>query len=186
MGHDINFISCDEKCDRRAVLEHIRNEAATSGDGYYGSVKWHDEVEPLRDYDAAMNWIIDEDNGWYDDHAVRYYEYHDTSSNKKIKELSAKIKELVRQSEEYQEAHSVRNFKAALISCNKCGSKVARKYIRGDTCPVCGADLRSKSTLEKIAWYKEKRMALSERLSEERYKIATKEVKWLVKYEYHS
>ena len=46
------------------------------------------------------------------------------------------------------EKQSVRNFQAKNIGCRKCGSSIAREYLKNDICPVCGSDLRVQSVID--------------------------------------
>lgn len=185
MGHAIEYFVYDEKCDRSKVDAEVREYAWKNGDGYSGPIHWHDEVKPIINQEEAEKWISEHDKGWYDDHAVRFYSYSNTVRTKSIEDLEKKIKELADKSKEYAEAHSVKKFKAAFVGCPKCSSKVAREYIRYDRCPVCGEDLRSKTTLDTLAGYEAKRKELCERLKREREKHSQKTVKWLVKFEFH-
>ena len=185
MGHIIEHWSYDEKCDRKQVLSDICEYAARDGDGYCGPIHWHDEVKPLRNEDEAEKWISEHDRGWYDDHAVRFYAYSNVSKTKVIDDLEKRIRELSDKIKAYSDAHSVRNFKAAFVGCPKCMSKIAREYIRYDRCPICGMDLRSKTTLDTLAGYEQKKKDLYERLKREKEKCSDKTVKWLVKFEFH-
>ena len=54
-------------------------------------------------------------------------------------------------------------------------------------CPLCRADLRSKTTLEKIKWYEDKIADYRKRIEAEKMKQKKNaKVKWLVKYEFHT
>lgn len=83
MGHNVCYVSTDENCDRKKILAQICEKANRDGDGYTGPLKWHDEIEPRTNRDAAEKWIRDHDNGWYDDHCVRYYDYSRATITKK-------------------------------------------------------------------------------------------------------
>ena len=185
MGHIFGHRAYDENCDRNLVYDEICEEAENEGDGYCGPLHWHDEVKPLRNREEAERWISEHDNGHYDDHAVRFYAYSNVTRTRAIEDLERRIKELSDKSKAYAEAHSVKNFKAAFVGCPKCLSKVARGYVRYDKCPVCGEDLRSKTTLDTLSGYEQKRKELSKRLKEEEEKHSDKTVMWLVKYEFH-
>ena len=127
------------------------------------------------------------DNGWYDDHAVRFYDYSKAISTKKIEELKNKASELVKAKNEYFEKHSIYAFKAKYIGCVECGSKLSKRHLMGQRCPVCGNDLRSKTTIDKLAWYDEKVVEISKKIEKEREKQKkVARVMWLVKIEWHS
>ena len=184
MGHVVGYFSEKEKCDRKRVLADIVEMAERDGDGYPGAVKWHDEVAPLENRDAAEKFIQAHDRGWYDDHAVRYYDFSNTKETKTISEAREKINETTAKAAEYAKAHSVKNQKAAFIGCAKCGSKISKEYLRGESCPVCRNDLRSKTVLDTLVKYNAKVNALLEKIKKEKEK-QTGEVRWLIKYEYH-
>ena len=87
---------------------------------------------------------------------------------------------------EYIKEHSVKNFQAKHIGCLKCGSKLNKDFLNYDKCPLCGTDLRSKTTLEKIKWFDEKIKDYQNRIETEKRKQKSKaKIKWLIKYEYH-
>lgn len=186
MSHIVGYLEVSESCDRAGVLATIRSEAEHGGDGYFGGVKWHDEVKPLESRDAAEKWISDHDKGWYDDHAVRFCSYYKAKQTKKIEEYQSKIKETREKADKYVVEHSVRKQKAAYIGCGKCGSKIAKEYLRSEYCPVCRNDLRSKTTIDTLNGYEEKIKGLYAKIEEEKKKQKdAKVVLWLVKYEYH-
>ena len=62
--------------------------------------------------------------------------------------LQSKVQEAEERLKKYVEEHSVRTFLAKNIGCKKCGSQLAREFLKDDTCPLCGNDLRSQSTIE--------------------------------------
>lgn len=183
--HNIGYLTPEEKCDRSAVVNEICEIAMSEGDGYSGPMHWHDEVAPLKNYGAAMDWIESHDNGWYDDHAVRYYDYRGGRITAKIRELQDKSAALAIKIKDYEEAHSVRKFKAVFVGCPHCGSKLAREWLRSDFCPLCRADLRSKTTLDTLGGYREKQKDIADKIKAEQEKQKG-EVRWLVKYEFHS
>ncbi len=186
MSHIVGYLEVSEKCNRTDVLSRIMEEAEREGDGYPGWVKWHEEVSPLENRDAAERWISDHDKGWYDDHAVRFYSYYKAKQTKKMEEYQSKIKETRDKADKYVVEHSVRKQKAAYIGCGKCGSKIAEEYLRSEYCPVCRNDLRSKTTIDTLNGYEEKIKSLQQKIEEEKKKQKDARVTlWLVKYEYH-
>ena len=185
--HNIDYWSMDEKCDRKDVLCDIQEIARRDGDGYYGPLKWHDEVSPLKNREEAEKWIRDHDKGWYDDHAVRYYDYSKAKDTKKIADLKKRETEMIGRIDAFQKEHSVRNFKADYIGCSTCGSKISRKHLHGERCPVCGKDLRSESVMKKLKALYDKRDEIGKKIKEEKEaQTGSRVVRWLVKFEYHS
>ena len=57
--------------------------------------------------------------------------------------------------EKYIDAHSILSSdrKSKFVSCQSCGSRLNRTLLKKEKCPVCGADLRSRTTIETIDRY---------------------------------
>lgn len=182
--HNIEYWSFDEKCNRNEVMADIEEYAERNGDGYSGPVKWHDEVKPLKNYDEAEKWIQEHDRGWYDDHAVRYFDNSQVVT-KKIEDLQKRFSEMALKISAYEREHSIKNLKAEYIGCQKCGSRLKRSLIVGERCPLCRNDLRSETTKKTLEGYHDKQMKITERIKEEQEKHSGM-VKWLVKFEFHS
>lgn len=185
--HNIRYLTYEEKLDKRKVLADIEDIAREDGDGYSSRLTWHEGIEPLESYEKAKEFIQKKDNGWYDDHAVRFYDYSGAAKTKKMEEYEAKIKELNKAKMEYKAKHSVHEFKAMYIGCQNCGSRLNKEFIVGESCPLCRSDLRSKTTVDKLKWYDDKIKDCHDRIEVERTKQKkNRKVKWLVKIEYHS
>ena len=185
--HNIGYMDFKENVKRDDVIQAIMDEAIMNGDGYSSRVKWHDEIPPLETREEAYKRIRQLDNGWYDDHAVRYKRYASAKKTKKIEEYERKVAELEEGKRKYERDHSVKTLQATHIGCNFCGSKLYRQLLRSETCPLCGKDLRSKTTLDKLQWFDDKRAYYENRIAEEEKKQKRGyEIYWLVKYEYHS
>ena len=184
--HNIHYITCDEKVSKTSIMAEIQEQAELDGDGYCSKFTWHDNIKPFDSYEKAEQFIKTVDNGWYDDHAVRYKDYSHVKSAK-VDEYEAKIAELRKAQGEYEKIHSARSFSAKYIGCSKCGSKLNKAFLIGELCPVCVSDLRSQTTLEKIRWYEDKIKDYRNRIQAEKMKQEKKaKIKWLIKYEYHS
>ena len=185
--HNIHYLEVEEKADRNKILAHIEYHASHDGDGYCGKVKWHDNISPCKNREEAEKLISKLDNGWYDDHAVRYYDYSSAVTTKKIEELKAKRMEVIDKKNAYMHEHSFSNFKAEYIGCSNCGSKLSKKYLRGYYCPVCRGDMRSETIKKKLADFDQKNEHILEQIEIEKQKQKkAQKVMWLVKYEYHS
>ena len=74
----------------------------------------------------------------------------DNISTTKATILLEKIKAEERALAETVDKTDVSNFKARLITCETCESKINRTYIKGSICPVCGNDMRSKTAIKTI------------------------------------
>lgn len=185
MGHCISHITCPEGVNKWDLSDELAREARKNGGGLISPIVWHDGA-PLESEEAAREWIRSKDGGWYENHAVRFYDYSKATETKKIVELAKRIAETVQARNEYRDSHSVHGFKAEFIGCPECGSKLSKTHLRGETCPLCRRDLRSQTTLDRLARYQEKISALRKQVEEQKQKQKDKAVvKWLVKYEYH-
>lgn len=185
--HNIHYIVEAENVNRTKVMDRIVAHARRDGDGYASKMTWHECTPPLSSEDAAKKWIDEKDNGWYDDHAVRFYDYSNVKKSAKIEQYEKKIAELKQASKEYEKAHSVHSFKAQYIGCPKCGSKLNKDCFTGERCPLCHTELRSETTTSKLEWYKHQVLKLKVKIEEEQVKSKNKaKVMWLIKYEYHS
>ena len=206
MGHAVGHLTYEKDTPRGAIIDDIY-EIAMHGDGYDASqMHWHSDkvYDSIEDAQAAIERM---DKGFYDDHAVLYLEYPDQGVPEPNKTEKAAIESLENAKaslEKYVDEHHVYRRQSELIGCVTCNSKVARAWLtperrtsdknQVDRCPVCGADLRPPSTLERIA-------ALEDRIrrAEEKVKILQDrrmarwhsqcrehaKTMWLVKYEYH-
>lgn len=185
--HNIGYMIQPENIKRDWVVSLIVEEADNNGDGYNGPLHWHDEIAPLENRDAAEAKIRQLDHGFYDDHAVRFYDYSKSEPTKKILDLQERITETKAKMRNYAEEHSVTAFKAQFVSCQNCGAKLPRIYLRSDYCPVCRNDMRSETTKNKLVEYGQKIDALNDQIdAEKRKQKSARRVMWLIKYEYHS
>lgn len=124
----------------------------------------------------AEKWIFDHESMRNPDHAVRYYA--ETAEMKKIKKEIQKRKE---EKEKYIADNSIKKRVSAYIGCQNCGSKLNKELLKGEKCPVCGSDLRSKTTLNRIDSYDKRIKNL-----EKKYKEAEKKQRnliWIAKVE---
>lgn len=185
--HNINYWTYPEKTLGGTITNEVVKFVNSHGDRYgTDSVKFIDHTI-FEDEEKAREYINTLSNGWYEGYAVKFYDYSKCKSTKKVDELKAKFNEIADKRREYITTHHVKDFKASYIGCSKCGSKISREYLRSDKCPVCGHDLRAESTLLRIASFDNRIHEYEARIKEETHKQKAKaEIKWLVKFEYHS
>lgn len=81
-----------------------------------------------------------------------------------MQKLSAKIADVKAQMEKFLKEKSVRSFAAKTIGCKKCGSQLAKEYLKDDCCPLCGNDLRAASTIAAEADYRQRIASMEEEL----------------------
>lgn len=87
---------------------------------------------------------------------IPFLEVKEVKETSKKKNLKERIEAEKKKYEEYAKKHSVLAFKAAYVSCPKCGSKLNREYLKSDMCPICRTDMRSDTTQSTLARYSEK------------------------------
>lgn len=185
--HNICYREFPEGTPKQKIVDTVLNIVARSGDGY-GTDRIQFFDDPICDNEsAAHEYINGFDRAFYGGYAVRYYDFSKVKDPKKVAELEDKILKTMANKRVFAEAHSVKNQKAAFIGCPKCGSKLSRERLRGNDCPLCCTDLRSESTLNRLASYDKRIDEYNRQIAQERLKEKKKaKVMWLVKFEYHS
>lgn len=193
--HNIHYSSYNEKVNKKSVQKEWDNVAAREGylegaTGLPGDIRWIDKV--CDSYEEAQQYIDKNDNGWYDQLAVKYLEYpSNLKKTKKHETIEARLIEENTKLMDIQRKIHYADTKSTYVGCKKCGSKINTHYLRSNNCPICNEDLRPESTLQKIESYKEKVKDLQKQLKEEEKKLNQKNKKaatvmWLVKVEYHT
>lgn len=188
MGHSINYMTCkNDSISKKIAIADICDEVAENNHEsglYHHNLTWHDDIVAGSEEEARR--IIDElDKGWYDDHAVLFKVSNKPS--KAMKDIDEKLSDVRRKFREFNEQSSVKNFTATYIGCKNCGSKLSREHLRGNDCPLCWKDLRSKTATDRLTRYKQKEVELLEKYHQAEIKNNknSKNLMWLIKYEYH-
>lgn len=192
--HCIHYSTYNEKVNKNSVLADANSYANREGDyrDQIHDIRWIDRTI-CDNEDAAREYIVSHDKGWYDNIAVRFYDYSSVNvkKTKKVETLEERVKTL------RSRLHTLENTPYAqtltsteFVGCKHCGSKIATKYLKGNYCPVCGADMRPKTTLDRIASTKERLAETEKELNTEMSVLQKKQrdkakVKWLVKIEFH-
>lgn len=192
--HAINYIKAPRNVNKKQLLNQINDEVIKEGDGgdylSYGKLKdekhWH-ENRIYRNEEEARKAINGYDNGWYDDHAVLFYDTESVEPSAKAKSIIQRIHGLQQKLEAFYKDSDVHNRKSDSITCRNCKSRIMLAYFRGRfRCPVCGEDMRSESVLKRDAKLRADIDRAQRELVNERDSHAGKApVMWLVKYEYH-
>lgn len=191
MSHNIKIWSFDAKmkpADVRAavyanVMDIVRDEypdeectengwdsmARTAADIRF------DDSRVFGSEEVATKYLEDTYRSDYNCKAVLAY-FYDPRDSAKVQEMEAKIKEL-------EKKVSVHNRASKFIGCEKCGSKLSREHLKGETCPLCKNDLRSATSIERLR-------AAHKKLHDFREKMAKKDANrkkvWVVITDYHS
>ena len=187
--HDIEYYTTDKRSEIMRIANEFAFYHTDKGENptgaYHGNMTIHDR--PIcESYEEAKEKIDEWDNGWYSDHAVQYKDKSKLKPTKQMEALEAKARKLVTEKYDYETAHSMQNRKSEFIGCKKCESKIARKYLRADRCPVCGVDMRPEYVIERIRKYDADYKAVMKQIEELRRKQNGKcPVRWLVKVEVH-
>lgn len=186
MGHAINYNTYPATWTMKQITDDILDCVAHQGD-QYGTDKVRFPTDKVFDTsEEAREYINAHDNGWYDGIAVKFLSFDGVEASAKVKEYRAKIADTAQKKREYINAHSVKTQKAAYIGCPSCGSRLNKEKLRGESCPLCYTDLRSASTLERIASFDKKVQDYEKKITQEQLKQKKKaKIMWLVKYEYH-
>jgi hypothetical protein len=193
--HEIIRFTEKENCDRNKVLRYAQDIADRNGDhkGQIHTIRWIERTI-CDNEDAAYTFINENDKGWYDNLAVRFYDYSSVNmkKTKKVETLEERVKTLrsrlhTLETTPYAETLTSTEF----VGCKHCGSKIATKFLKGNHCPVCGADMRPKTTLDRIASTKARIATTEDEIREEKKSLQMKQrknakVEWLVKIEFHS
>lgn len=194
MGHEIIHFIEKENCNRNNVLREAQIMADRDGDytGQIHSIRWIDRTI-CDNEDAAYNFIDENDKGWYDNLAVRFYDYSSVPMKKtKRMEILEERRDNLRSRLHTMEStpYAKTLISTEFVGCKHCGSKIATKFLKGNRCPVCGTDMRPKTTLDRIASTQKRIDETEKELNEEIVVWQKKQknkakIKWLVKIEYH-
>lgn len=197
MGHAIQNLSFDEKDSRKTIQAECDEWGNYNADlqerggclcGLGSPVRFTDKV--FDSYEDAEDYL--DRTPSYAQTAVKYKVYPKTTPTKTITELQRRINEYESRVRELNEPH-YKGVKSATIKCKKCGSALATAYCGKswyNSCPICRAELRPQSTIDKIHKYNETLDELRKKLKAEVKKENQKNEKkvrlrWLVHCEVH-
>ena len=191
MGHAIYYLDFEENVSKDKIVAEANEMAEYESDsrsGLPGNIRWLNHICDNRE--QAHEFIEKNDDGWYDQLAVKYRKYPPCTPTKALLKLKERLEKEREKKSAYAKAHSIASFKIEFIGCPHCGSKLKRTLLRGNSCPLCGTELRSKTTMETLKRYKENIQNLEKQIYEEECKINKRNIKnsklmWLVKIEYH-
>lgn len=191
MSHNIQYFTYTERKSLTAIQnelnDYVKKETwREGGHGLDGKIRFIDKVMP--DYQAASDFISQNDKGWYDCLAVKFKDMPKGKSTKKLDELKEKLKVAYNEFEKLNNYVAAKDFKSEFIGCKNCGSKINREYIKSNLCPVCKADMRSETTQKRLEAMRAKVNKLRNDIKDEERKLAEKhgQICWLVKIEYHT
>ena len=185
--HNIEHHVYPENVDKKKVFnelnEFVEHECWQEG-GSLNGIRW--ETYPiLESREKAEQWIKEHDRGWYDNLAVRFLNPK-RIENEKTKELNKEIRKTF---DEYTRRMGILysdTVTSTYIGCKSCGSKLSRKHLRTNNCPVCRAELRPEHMLKSVEVAHKRYQRAIDSANEYTNKHAKKETCWLVKIEYHT
>ena len=90
----------------------------------------------------------------------------EVEDTEEIKSLRIKVNEMKDRIKKFAEENSVKTFASKTIGCKKCGSSLAKDYLKSDVCPLCGNDLRSTTTIERENVLKQKAELMEQQLED--------------------
>ena len=195
MGHEIyhDIFKVTESKDRIFCILNDRASRegdSESGNGLNSNIRFLEHKIYDNEGDAYKA-IEKLDKGWYDQLAVKFYDYEKRKETKSIINLREKIKTKNEEFDKYKEKNSVKNRKSKFIGCPKCESKINKDYIKDynwNRCPLCHEDLSSdtlkKSMINKVNQIYDMQEKLRSQIKDNNQK-GKKNVKWLVKTEFH-
>ena len=203
MGHVIDYIVVDKKEDILYAAEDFAfyntdREENPSG-RYHGTLTIHDDIVCDTREDAVEK-IDSLDRGFYDDHAVRFYDTGDVQKSPKLIKIRQQISETEQKKREYIEKNHIGHRTSEFIGCLNCKSKISRNHYytyngevsthKSCNCPICGEDLRSNTVKNRIESFNNKIKELNKKYKTTEKELAQKyknkaKIKWLVKVEVH-
>ena len=194
MGHAIVHSVHDIKESRGSITADRNEDAMYNGDycsGLSSDIRFLDIV--CQDYDLAVEAIESHDKGWYDQLAVKFFDYEKVEDTKKIINIRTRIDKEEDLLIKYKKDNSVSNRKSTYVGCTGCGSKINKEYVNKNAyywnqCPLCEEDLSSKTVKDTVIKKEQKISDLRKEFQKELKINARKgksSLKWLVKTEYH-
>lgn len=190
MSHNFHVRSYPESVDKRSVQdsmdEYVRHEDWQEGaSGTPVPIRWVDHVYDTRqDAEDAIEWAGRGVS--YNCMAVKYKHYPDRVKCKAVDDLERRVRDQMQSLEKIKAEASIQNRTSDFIGCPKCGSSLKRVLIHGEFCPLCRADLRSKTNLARIENAKRKMSELNCKRDAAIREHTKPEIRWLVQVEYHT
>lgn len=195
MGHSIQYYKFNEGVSKDVIKATVDEDAIYESDTRKPiphQIRYL-EREIYESEEKAHQAIEDNDDGWYDQIAVKYYKYTEGKETKTIKDIKERLSKSLESLNCYRSENLIKNRKSKFVGCGNCGSRVNKEYI-GDKrfnwnrCPLCNEDLSSKTVVKSIETKENNILKLQERLDKEVVKNNMRnkpKVKWLVKTEFH-
>lgn len=115
---------------------------------------------------------------------IPFKDVDNIKETKKMKNLHERIKKEETKLNEYVKKTDCKNYKSKFVGCPRCGSRLNRKSINNDKCPLCGQDISSSTVKKTIKRYKNNIKEMEKELRKEKEKLSYKaKTKYLFLYE---
>lgn len=200
MGHNIKLRDYPLSVNRKEVQAGWNNYAAhedwQEGCSGVSPIRWLDSEPICESYEEAEHRIEQLDKGWYDCLAVRYYETPPQTTTATLDRASVAVNNAQKAYNELKDKadRDFYNLESEYVGCKGCGSRLKRNLLRHSYCPLCGESLLSKTMQDRIAKSHDRLQSTQKKQKEEQEKaqkraakaIKNREVRWLVKIEYHT
>lgn len=195
MGHAMHVFAFPVKADRAEMQRCADEFCQCNCDPWeHGGDATGVTAEPVQvrsdlaifpDFDAAVDFLYSSKRPAYRTWAVRYRSEGEPS--KRTEKLAERAARLSAELDALEDSALPCKRKSAYIGCAECGSKISREHLkRAWRCPVCGADLRSKTDRERIEAKRAARAKAERDLRESRAKDGEKApVMWAMVAEVH-
>lgn len=183
MGHQIDYHTFPYEMDKKEIMAELYEFGSCNQPNFAGfpnQLRWLDKGCSCEE--DAYECIDQNDKGWYDQIAVSFLDASPGAEENKLRQRLDSVYSSIRKIE--SKVHYA-DAAAEFIGCKGCGSKLSRKHIRSNQCPLCYSDLRPASTLQKLQKLKDKSEDLEARILALRKKNTKGKRKWLVKTEFH-
>lgn len=183
--HMTEYFTYSEKKSKEKIFAELNSYVSKRTENHecISKIRWMEGekyVYPCEeDAEEAIS-RIDLESGLYDDCIAVKFRKVEEDRNLRAKACAAWAA--------YHEAENVvvaKSFKAQLVGCKKCGSRLNREYLKSNFCPLCGADMRSETELHRIQRLREKAEDAEKKIIEAKRKSKKGKVYWLVKIEWH-
>lgn len=200
MGHEICHFHYKENVSRKSVQAELDHYAAMEDwqegcSGLYRDIRWLDNMEICESESDAYDLIDKLDRGDYDQLAVRYYVTPTIKPTSSITKATDGVNNAQKSYTDLKEKieSDFFNTKSEYIGCKECGSRLAKKYLNKTNCPLCGRNLLSETATTRlmnahdkiVSAQKKQREILKKEEQKAAKKAKNREVRWLVKIEYH-
>ena len=197
MGHIIEILTfpdsmsktaIQERCDRWGSANADQEERGYTGGGLGDPIQFTRMV--FDNYEEAVEYL--DKTEAYAQTAVRYYKYPELKETAKMKAIDKQRYECIEKLQKLEEPHYA-GVSSKTVTCRNCGSSLATAYCATgwrNRCPVCKAEMRPATVLERVARLREKRKSLENEYRIERKKLEAKNRKaaklyWAVCCEVH-